>query len=129
MFPDHIRQRLVSFDIPTGDISNSDLELAGTVAHHDVLRSNFDIREHTVHTFHDNTPAQFWQRKGSTTTLGPPASLLRIQSHHVPLHDFFAGSLNRMGDDASRLFDMTDAELLTYFNATYPQKKPWRCSP
>ena len=134
-FPSKIRQQLVSFENPTGDVTNSDLELAATVAHHDVLTANFDLREHTIHSFHDNTPAQYWQRKGSTTTLGPAASLLRLQSHHqrhfryVPVHDYLAGVLNRMGDDASRLFELSDAALLTYFNRHYPQTTPWRLLP
>lgn len=70
-FSDAIRQRLVSFANPTGDITNSDLELAATVVEHDVLASAFDLWEHTLSTSHGNTPAEAWQRKGSTTTLGP----------------------------------------------------------
>ena len=33
-----------------------------------------------------------------------------------------------MADDASRRWDLDDAQLLTYFNATYPQKLPWTVS-
>lgn len=131
-FDDEIRLRLVSFSNPTGDITNSDLELAATVTHHDVLATNFDLREHTIQSSHDNTPAEAWQHKGSTTTLGPAASLLRVQSHHqrhfryVPLHDFLPGFLNRMSDDASRLWHLSDSELLAHFNTHYPQIESWR---
>ena len=36
-FPEHISNDLVSFDNPTGSINNSQLELAGQIAHQDVL--------------------------------------------------------------------------------------------
>ncbi|CAJ1945366.1 unnamed protein product [Cylindrotheca closterium] len=68
-FDDDIQRRLVSFQNPTGDITNSDLELAATVTHHDVLTTHFDLREHTIQSSHDNTPAEAWQHEGSTTTL------------------------------------------------------------
>lgn len=130
--PKSIQRKLVSFTNPKGTVTNSDLELAASVLHHDVLVEVADLREHTVHTFHDNTPTKYWQRKGSATTLGPAASLLRIQSFHqryyryVPFHDFLAGLLNRMADEASRLFNLSDEELLSHFNSTYPQTKSWQ---
>ncbi|GKZ00083.1 hypothetical protein MPSEU_000961700 [Mayamaea pseudoterrestris] len=131
-FPPHIEADLVSFDNPHGTITNSDLELFGTVLHHDVLAHNFDIRERTIHTSHDNTPAVAWQRKGSTTSTGPAAYLLRCQSLHqrthryVPLHDYIPGPVNEMADKASRLWHLSDSELLTYFNTHYPQPLPWQ---
>lgn len=131
-FPAHIQHRLVSWTNPKGDITNSDLELAATVVHHDVIAHASDVREHTLHSMHDNTPAQYWQRKGSTTTAGPAAYLLRLQSLHqrhfryVPRHDFLAGRLNRMSDDASRLWNLDDAAFLTHFASHYPQPQPWQ---
>ena len=51
-WPDWVRQRLVSSDIPTGDITNSDLELAGGLILIQLealaLAQTFDIRERTV---------------------------------------------------------------------------------
>jgi hypothetical protein len=97
-----VRRRLVTHTNPRGSVTNSDLELAATVIHHDVLTSYVDLGGHTIHTFHDNTPAQHWQRKGSTTTSGPAAFLLRLQSHHqhgqryTACHDYLPGPLNRM---------------------------------
>lgn len=130
-FPTPIRKRLITFNNPRGALSIGDLELAATVCQHDVVSLAADIREHTIHDFHDNTAAQYWQRKGSTTSIGPAAALLRIQSHHqrhfryVPVHDFLPGVLNRMSDDASRLWYLSDAALLAYFNSTYPQQVCW----
>jgi hypothetical protein len=36
-FPEDIQQRLVTFDNPKGDINNSELELATSVAQHDIM--------------------------------------------------------------------------------------------
>ena len=33
---------------------------------------------------------------------------------------------NKMADDCSRLWHLSDAELLEYFNLTYPQAVPWQ---
>jgi hypothetical protein len=43
-FPSAVQQRLVFYDSPQGDIKNSELELAASVAHHDVLAHAFDVR-------------------------------------------------------------------------------------
>jgi hypothetical protein len=61
-FPLEVQHRLVLFDNPAITITNSDLELelAASVAQHDVLTSNVDARESTVHNFSDNTPTVFW---------------------------------------------------------------------
>jgi hypothetical protein len=122
---------LVSSSQPLGTITNSDLELAGTIAHHDVLAHYADIREHTIHNLHDNTPAVFWQRKGSTTTTKAAAYLLRLQSLHqrfyryVPLHDYIPGPSNTMADLCSRAWHLTDSDLLTLFNSRFPQPQSW----
>ncbi len=129
--PEHIRTRLISNATPTGSISNSDLELAAAVAQPDVICSIFDLTEATIANLHDNTPAVFWQRKGSTTTTGPAAYLLRLRALHqrcekyVPTHDYIPGPINRMADDASRLVHLDTNDLLTHFDTHYPQPFPW----
>ena len=55
-FPPDITGNVVSWDNPQGTVTNSDLELAGTIAHHDVLVHQTDVRERTIHTLCDNTP-------------------------------------------------------------------------
>jgi hypothetical protein len=127
--------RLSSFKNPTGEITNSDLELAGTIIHQSVLGANEDIIGETVHTHCDNTPAVYWRQKGSSTTTKCRADLLRLaalqsrdqRANHRISH--IAGSNNQMADDASRLFDLSDTQLLTHFNLTYPQTKPWLLCP
>jgi hypothetical protein len=131
-FPTHIQDRLVSFSNLKGDITNSDLELAGSVAQLDILAQHVGARERTVQLLHDNTAAVYWQRKGSTTTTGPAAYLLRLQALHqrfyryVPVHDYIPGPANGMADDCSRLWELSDSQLVSYFNATYPQPTSWR---
>ena len=130
-FPLSIQQRLVSFSNPTGDITNSDLELAGAVAHQDILVQGFDVRETTTATLSDNTPTVYWSRKGSTTTTKAPAYLLRLASLHQRFHRYnpeishIPGVVNKMADDCSRLWHLSDSQLLAYFNRTYPQALSW----
>ena len=131
-FPMHVTNDLSSFKNPKGPITNSDLELLGSVMHHEAAAQCFDVRERTVKSSTDNTPTLFWERKGSTTTTGPAAYLLRIQAlhqrHHryVKLHDFLEGKRNLMADDASRLQSLSNQEFLTHFNSVYPQEQSWR---
>lgn len=134
-FPPTVARNLVSFTNPRGVITNSDLELTGTLAHSDVLAQYADVRDRTTHTFSDNTPAVSWQRKGSTTTTGPAAALLRLQAlhqqHHryIGDHGYIPGTVNAMADDCSRAWHLSDTQLLRHFDTTYPQAVPWLLCP
>jgi hypothetical protein len=77
-----VSERLVTFRNRKGDITNSDLELAASIVHADVLAQQVDIREHTIHNFYDKTATKYWHDKGSTTSAAPVAYLLRLQSLH-----------------------------------------------
>lgn len=131
-FPKDIRDRLVSRRNPSGDITNSDLELAGAVLHHACAADCFDIRERTVLSRTDNLATLFWSRKGSVTTTNPAAALLRQLARHrryhryLALSDYIPGPLNLAADDASRLQHLSATELLTHFNSHYPQTRGWR---
>jgi hypothetical protein len=131
-FPADITSNLVSWSNPTGTITNSDLELAGTIIEHEAIVQNWDVRERTVRVCTDNTPTEAWQRKGSVTTTAAPAYLLRLQSIHQRFHRYrpdtiyLPGPLNVMSDDCSRLWHLSDSQLLAHFNATYPQTSSWR---
>ena len=131
-FPPLIQSDLVSTTNPHGRITNSDLELAGQIAHLDVLNQHNDCRERTVSTLTDNISARSWQRKGSTTTLGPAAYLLRLQALHQRHHrylnqsDYIPGPANAMADDASRLWHLSDTAFVAHLNLVYPQNKPWK---
>jgi hypothetical protein len=75
----------------------------------------------------------YWQRKGSATTCGPPASLLRLQAYYqrfhryLPRSDYYReGPQNAVAGNASRLLHLDDKQLLAHFNSTYPQAQSWR---
>ena len=130
--PECIQKQLVSFANPTGTISNSDLELAGTIAHQDVLVNAVDCAEKTLAIGCDNTPAVAWRKKGSVTTPGPASYLLREAALHQRQHRYktnifhIPGILNTLADIASRRFDLSDRDLLTYLDLIAPQRQPWQ---
>jgi hypothetical protein len=130
-FPPSIQAALISDANPHGSITNSDLELAAQIAEQDILVQQHDCRECTLSALTDNIPTRSWQRKGSTTTLGPAAYLLRLNALHqrhyryLALSDYIPGPVNAMADDASRLWHLSDSALLAHFNLNFPQTKPW----
>jgi hypothetical protein len=131
-WPASVSAKLVSTDNPRGSVTNSDLELAATIAQFDVLAQTFDVRSHTVHNLSDNAATVAWQKKGAASTSGPVAYLLRLhalhQRHHryIPLHDFIPGVANVLSDQCSRHFHITDTELLAHLNSSFPQTMPWQ---
>jgi hypothetical protein len=107
-FPRSVQNRLVTYANEAGTITNSDLELSASIAQHDVLAREVDVREATILNVSDNTPTVYWQRKGAVSSAGPAARLLRIQAlhqrwyHYVPTFDYLPGPANVMSDDCSR---------------------------
>ncbi|CAJ1944687.1 unnamed protein product, partial [Cylindrotheca closterium] len=116
----------------TGKLTNSDLELEGTVLHHFVLGKTAQVEGETTYTGCDNTPAVSWRTKGSSTSRKAKARILRLaaglqreqRAHHRIGH--LSGTNNRMADDASRLWHLSDAKFISYFNRTYPQINSWQ---
>ena len=131
-FPESIQADIVSSSNPDGSITNSDLELAGTVGHEAVLSTEVPTRHLTLCTFTDNSPTVSWRGKGSVTTTGPAAYLLQLSALHRRHHrykteiHFLPGALNIMADDCSRRWDLNDSQLIRYFNLTYPQPTSWQ---
>ncbi|EJK52328.1 hypothetical protein THAOC_28410 [Thalassiosira oceanica] len=86
----------------------------------------------TTATGTDNTAAHSWPTKGAVSSTGPPSYLLRLKSIHQRAHCYqlrtfyILGPINKMADNCSRLWHLTDKELLEYFNRTYPQAVPWQ---
>jgi hypothetical protein len=115
-----------------GSITNSDLELAAALIQKDVAAHAFDIGKRTITNGSDNTLTVSWAYQGSTSTMSPPAYLLRLQAMHQRYHrytvsDFYIpGTVNAMADNTSRLLHLAPAQLLTHFNTRYPQVLPWR---
>mmetsp|Transcript_36392 Transcript_36392/g.81833 ORF Transcript_36392/g.81833 Transcript_36392/m.81833 type:complete len:1331 (-) Transcript_36392:274-4266(-) len=131
-FPDDIQAELVSDSNPKGSINNSELELAGILAHNDVLANAVDVQETTTATGTDNTSGLGWSTRGAISATTPASYLLRLNSMHQRQHRYqqrnfyIPGLTNKMADDCSRLWNLTDDELVSYFNSTYPQHKSWR---
>jgi hypothetical protein len=134
-FPSSIQDALVSDSNPLGSINNSQLELAGNIAHQDVLIQHVNCAQRTIVPLGDNISQVAWQHKGSVTTLGPTAYLLRLNSLHqrhfryLAKPDYIPGPVNVMADDLSRLWHLSDSQLLSYFNSHYPQAQPWTLVP
>ena len=131
-FPPEITADLVSDDNPDGSITNSDLELAGQIGHLDTFVQQYDAAGRTLVPLGDNIPNIAWSHKGSITTIGATNYLLRLNSIHqrhfryLSKADYISGLANRMADDCSRLWHLSDQDLLTHFNTVYPQTEPWR---
>jgi hypothetical protein len=131
-FPLSIQSQLITDRNPHGNLSISDLELASVVAHQDILAQSIDARERTFSLLNDNSPAVSRITKGSITSREAAAYLLRLSSLHQRHHryhmryDHIAGPANSMADDTSRLWHLTDSQLLLHFQQTYPQSQPWQ---
>lgn len=134
-FPSHIQAQLVSSDNLAGTITNSDLELAGILCHNDVLVHATDCSELTIATLCDNTPAVAWTHRASISSDSAAGYLLRLSALHRRHFRYLSdtshipGTENAMADDASRLWNLTDSQLLAHFDSHYPQPVPWRLSP
>ena len=121
-FPSSVQQALVSTDNPSGSITNSDLKLAGTIAHEATLAAVHDLCHCTIATFSDNTPAVAWGNKASTTTAGPASYLLRssslLQCQHWYLSQRFyiPGLANHLADVESQHFDLSNDALLAFLD-------------
>jgi hypothetical protein len=119
-FPKDIQLHLVTFENPNGDINNNELELTASVAQHDILAQHFDIREATIHNSSDNGTMVWRQRKGTTPPIGPTDHLLNLQAlhqlhyNHLHLLDYVAGEANAMENVCSRLWHMSDSQLIAY---------------
>ncbi|KAI2491969.1 hypothetical protein MHU86_22589 [Fragilaria crotonensis] len=131
-YPPAVQAALITSALPHGSISISDLELAAMIAHKDVLAQHQQVAERTIWMATDNATSLAWSNKGSATSSATRAYLLRLNSFHkrrhcyVAVHNHIVGAANVMADDASRRWDLSDADLLTYFNSHYPQASPWR---
>ena len=131
-FPPKIQSQLVSYDNPNNLVTNSDLQLSSAITHNDVLANALPLVAHlSTCTFSDNTPAVAW-KKGSTSTNGPVSYLLQTAALHRRHYcyqnelQYLPSWLNTMADDCSRLWQLTDSQLISYFNSTYLQAATWK---
>ena len=133
-WPQDIQDRLVSESNPSGDITNSDLEMAGMLMLFCIMEDVCgDLQERHLALYSDNSPTVSWVRRLAARS--PVAAqlvralALRLKvagaSPLTPLH--IAGSKNAMTDIPSRSFGSnakwhckSNDELLTLFNASFP---------
>jgi hypothetical protein len=132
-FPPHIQSRLVSTTNPTGDITNSDLELTALVLGHHTQHQLIPKLPYTcTYIATDNTPTHAWVSKGSPTTTGPPAFLLRqlardCRDARATVYSVFTpGSSNTIADFLSRSFALSDSAVLQHLQHHFPVKPPWK---
>jgi hypothetical protein len=74
-FPLAVREQIVSYDNPTGRLTNSDLELAGTVVHQAILGNHAKVAGETAHAPFVITRHRW---RGATRDLPQPPSLRPI---------------------------------------------------
>ena len=126
-FPQSVQKYLVSSGNPSGTVFNSDLELAGTVAHDVIIASTVPVAHLTTLNLYDNNPDVSWCTKGRTTTTGPTLYLLRVSALHQRCFRYkpeifhILGTDNSMAKNCSGLWYLYDSQLLSYSNLTYTQ--------
>jgi len=125
----------VSAQNPVGTITNSDLELAGTIAHQDVLALHTPTAKATNALVNVNMVVVHWSRHGSMTTSKAAAYLLHLHTLHQHHHqystnyDYISGPANDMVDNCSCIWHLSETALLTHFNTCYLQASGWRLCP
>jgi hypothetical protein len=132
-FSTHIKSRLVSYSNPTGDLNNSELELAALLVGHQTQQHFTPPIPFTATLMAtDNMPAHAWVTKGSPTSDATPAFLLRQlayecrASNAVVTTVFVPGTSNTIADFLSRSWNLSDDAVLRHLNRNYPTQPPWR---
>jgi hypothetical protein len=125
---------LVSSANPFGQVANLDPEVAATIVQRSVAVNHCDGPECTTLSGFDNAPGSGLAMKrpgvhklfsACASALAPSPSPVvppRLQLHFFCLLDV----VNIMANEASRLLKLSDANLLTHFNAVCPQMSSWR---
>jgi len=128
-FPKSITKQLMSTANHHGSLTNLDLKLTGSLLHLDAATQNYDVHKQTLLSKTDNMATLYWQCKGAATTMA--AYLLWLQAWHqchhqyLLLHDYLPRPQNNMSNDASWMHHLSDNQLLTHFNSSYPQNQSW----
>ena len=139
-WPDDITKRLVSFSNPKGDITNSDLEMAGVLLAWLVLEqlAPISLQHSTVGIFCDNTPAVSWSNRLQSSKSIVAGHLLRVLALRQHIHRSspcltisIAGVINTMADHASRSYikpqyTHSNKPFLNVFSKNFPlQSDSW----
>ena len=88
--PFHWRQQhIILVDNPSGDLTNSNLEQAGVLAHVDMAVSLYNLCELTLATLNENSAAITQNQKGGITLDHVAAYLCRLSSLHCQHHHHY----------------------------------------
>jgi hypothetical protein len=139
-FPQDITDRLVSFKNKSGDITNSDLEMAGVLLQWLVLEhiSPCSLKFAHVGIYSDNTPTVAWATRLTSSSSSIAGHLLRALALRQHIHQTsplltvsIKGHSNKMADVASRSFrdnSFKSKPFLTTFSHQFPlpQNTCWK---
>ena len=88
-FPPAVQRMLVTSDNRAGSVSISDLELAGTIAHKQIITQAISVAERPFWLRGDNRASiSCWASKGSATSNTARAYLLRLHALHQRFHRY-----------------------------------------
>jgi hypothetical protein len=140
-FPEDIEKRLVSTSNPDGDITNSDLEMAGVLLQWLVLEqiATTSLEHKHIGIFSDNTPTVAWATRLHSSKSKIAGHLLRALAVRQHAHRAsplltisIAGEENDMADVASRSFrhksfTNSNQPFAKIFNSLFPldQQRCW----
>jgi hypothetical protein len=133
-WPKEVRDRLVTQDNMSGDITNSDLEMAAEILGWLVLEAVVSTRHAHVGMCSDNSATVAWQTRWASKRSRVANCLLRVlairlrKNRASPLVTrHLAGDRNALGDIPSRSYGYkaewhfeNDIDFLAYFNVTFP---------
>ena len=144
-WPKEVKDSLISEHNLKGQITNSDLELAGQILQMLVLEGMIDLEDQHTLTSCDNTPTVAWVSKLCCSKSQVATNLLKIWGSRMlhakipkPMIHYIEGHANKLADYASRKFNtklqdetqkpISDYEFLTLFNSKFPlpQNQSWR---
>jgi hypothetical protein len=134
-FTPEIQSHLVTDSNPSGNITNSDLELAALVYGAALLRTTFTKSHATLQCASDNIPAVSWLIKGSTSSTAARAYVLRWFAnltrslHFTLLPVFAAGTTNTLADFCSRSFHLSDQAFREAISSQFPISGGWTIVP
>ena len=144
-WPNDIRQSVISFNNPSGFLTNSDLEMAGMLLLYLVLEHLATLRHIHVAAWCDNTPTVAWMNKLSASHSPIAGQLMQALAMCIHMNKAspltshsIAGIDNKLADMATRTFHrntathktfaIPDDNFLHLFNSTFPlQNNSW-CS-
>jgi hypothetical protein len=131
-FPVDLQNQLVSATNPSGVLTNSDLELAAIALGVATLNDHAPTPYACIYAASDNTPAVAWCTKGSTSSVGANAHLLRwiaqlARESTFTLHPVsIPGLSNRIADFCSRVFHLQDPQFIQALNTRFPTYPSWQ---